>query len=937
MSNHQSSGESSPSYSSPSPKEKEKGGSALSSPIHTLRKKGIIPKQGIRQSIEELISALTDLKDGHSNSNKDINNNQQESTTTSTTNISTPTPRSPTTSSVPTNIFASNNNNTNNNNNCNRVERASSGGAGGGGSGFIGGVVGGTSPTQRITMTNRSPSSTVVVMSQQKSLAKFYFLAQQIEYVPHSNRHIVITSPIEQDPMLPVETFSSFLKVQWTTCWTVHLVPTTTCLEVLKYISQKTSREVCHLKLADSEGVIMDHDFLLITHRCKRFVVFEDIEIDQQQQQQQDNTTSSGCSSTSSSLPSSPTISTSTSDSHSPNNIRKQAPAPPPRSPSTYNPLLVHTELISEPTGTTPTTPSSTNTTPLISGGKSTGPPLSLSNGGSGGSNTASFLSNLILNGGVGGGGGGGSNCGSTNNSPPVSPPSSRKNSGNTSQASSRPSSPNTQNNHHIGGSSGSPSNSSGNLLSSSSSSPYIYCKFLDRVEPCDVPPYTEKGKILDNYFAHYYKELLKYTQQRSLRYQRILEFVKEGGFDETGTRGWIQKHYDNETTFLRNKRAGMKLKDFKILTQIGKGGFGQVFLAVKKDTGDIVTLKRIKKQAYEWANQRTQVSHEKTVMMSEAGGKWITKLLYAFQDNHHLYLAMEYHCGGDFRAILNNLGMLSEEDARFYMVEMIEALNSLHSLGYIHRDIKPSNYVIDKHGHIRLIDFGLSKEGYESRNGLHRQSMTDLRRSCIEGKSSWRNTFTNRSNNGMIAYRRPIAHSAVGSPEYMAPEIVQDSGYDLSCDYWSLGCVFMEMLCGFNPFCADTPNDVFINIMQWDEILDWPLFTQDLSHEAADLLKKMLCLPHERFKSLEEFKSHPFFNMNGLTWDSILGQQVPPFVPKVDNDMDTSYFEDALNNDPASWEINEDNEKSRDPFSNLNIPFFTYRKSSALNVLMNN
>eukprot|EP01133_Synstelium_polycarpum_P015718 gene15718-18674_t len=413
------------------------------------------------------------------------------------------------------------------------------------------------------------------------------------------------------------------------------------------------------------------------------------------------------------------------------------------------------------------------------------------------------------------------------------------------------------------------------------------FLKLADSEDSSTSLPTTEKGKILDNYFSHYYQELFKYIHQRSRRYQRVREFVKQGGFDDCVGATWMAKHYDSETNYLRNKRAGMKLKDFKILTQIGKGGFGQVYLAVKKDTGDVVTLKRIKKQSYQWANQRTQVSHEKTVMMSEAGGKWITKLLYAFQDSANLYLAMEYHCGGDFRALLNNLNMFCEEDARFYMVEMIEALNSLHSLKYIHRDIKPSNFVIDRHGHIKLIDFGLSKEGIESRNGFSQQTMNDLRKSYLL-----------------------YAHSAVGSPEYMAPEIVSDEGYDLTCDYWSLGCVFMEMLCGFNPFCADTPNDVFINIIQWKEVLDWPLFTQELSSDAADILKR-----------------------NGMTWDSILAQ-TPPFIPKVENDLDTSYFEDAVNNDPASWEVPDETSSGerREPFNNLNIPFFTYRKSSALN-----
>jgi len=421
---------------------------------------------------------------------------------------------------------------------------------------------------------------------------------------------------------------------------------------------------------------------------------------------------------------------------------------------------------------------------------------------------------------------------------------------------------------------------------------------------------------------------MFKYIHNRHRRLKKVEDFIIKSELDEAGARQWLTNHYTNESNYLRNKRAGMKLKEFKILTQIGKGGFGQVFLATKKDTGDIVTLKRIKKSSYEWANQRNQVSQERDIMLSK-DCKWITKLLYSFQDSNYLYLAMEYHCGGDFRALLNNLGALSEEEARFYMVEMIEAVTSLHKMGIVHRDIKPSNFVIDKHGHIKLIDFGLSKEGIERRNGWNHQTMTALRKSCIDGTIN-RNTLNISTNGAVMAFRRPTAHSAVGSPEYMAPEIVNDEGYDLTCDYWSLGCAFIEMLCGFNPFCADTPNDVFINIIRWRDVLDWDLFTQELSSEAADLLKSMLTEPSSRLgvNGIDDFKNHPFFNQ--YNWDDIL-EQSPPFVPKVESDIDTSYFEDAVNNDSSTWEIDDESSNDKRSFSNLNIPFFTYRKSSAL------
>ncbi|GAM19240.1 hypothetical protein SAMD00019534_024150 [Acytostelium subglobosum LB1] len=753
------------------------------------------------------------------------------------------------------------------------------------------------------TSPQSSNRSSISIMHPQKSLAKVYLLAQQIDYV-HSGASITVRPLTPHNPLLPVETFSSILSVQWTTCWTIPLNQSTTSLDILKYISQKANREVKFLQLADSEGKVLDHDYLLISHHGgRKFVVFEDINIESISGGHHNGSGSGNGGHNSRGVtgePSSPLIVSHHVDDHqhhhhaggakastSPNGLRKLPPAPPPRSPSSF----VHNNFNNN---------INININHHNDDPNDNYKPTSLAPGLFHGGGQQH---NQLLPG-----------TDSRDKSPTTSPGSSRKNSREKDPPVAPPIIPPT-----------------------TTTSSYSYCKFLDNVQVApNNPPTTERGKILDNYFNHYYQELFKYIHQRSRRYQRVVEFVKESKLDDNAAHAWMSKHYDNESNFLRNKRAGMKLDEFKILTQIGRGGFGQVFLAIKRDTGQVVTLKRIRKQAYQWANQRFQVSQEKTVM-SEGSGRWITRLLYAFQDPNYLYLAMEYHCGGDFRTLLNNLGMLNEDDARFYMAEMIEALHSLHVLKLIHRDIKPSNFVIDRHGHIKLIDFGLSKEGIECRNGLNQKSMSDFRKSCLDGSIYTSRLTLNSSRGGtggVVAYRRPVAHSAVGSPEYMAPEILADEGYNQSCDYWSLGCVFIEMLCGFNPFCADTPSEVFLNIMQYREVLDWPLFTQDLSPEAADILKRMLCESPKRMSRLEDFKAHPFFNVNGLTWDSILEQKAP-FKPKVESDIDTSYFEEAVNNDPSAWDDPADEtDRPRDPFLNLNIPFFTYRKSTALPLL---
>ncbi|EGG13372.1 putative protein serine/threonine kinase [Cavenderia fasciculata] len=410
-----------------------------------------------------------------------------------------------------------------------------------------------------------------------------------------------------------------------------------------------------------------------------------------------------------------------------------------------------------------------------------------------------------------------------------------------------------------------------------------------------------ERIKILDNYFNHYYRELENYLIQRSKRMETLKQVLLESGIRESSI-AWgrcVKEHLTKETTYLRSKRARIGPSDFQKLTAIGKGGFGKVYLARKKDGNEIVTLKVIRKNSYHRANQMTSVSKEKAVMMIPHTHKeetqWITRLLYSFHDSQYLYLAMEYHCGGDFRALLNNLTRLEDDIASFYMAEMVLAIQSLHKLGYIHRDIKPSNFVVDKNGHLKLIDFGLSKEGFISRNSKY--------------QNTWRNLLNNKENDNsqnqltsIVArskdkdkkreqkHEHKVTYSKVGSPEYMAPEMLTGKGYDMTYDYWSLGVVFFEMLFGETPFGGDTPEEVFKNIMDWKTILDWNYLSDLVSSNALDLLKVLLCDPEKRTTG-DDLKKHIYFE--GLDWDNV-HKIVPPFVPQVQNELDTSYFEGA-------------------------------------------
>ncbi|KAG0228495.1 hypothetical protein BGW42_002119 [Actinomortierella wolfii] len=159
----------------------------------------------------------------------------------------------------------------------------------------------------------------------------------------------------------------------------------------------------------------------------------------------------------------------------------------------------------------------------------------------------------------------------------------------------------------------------------------------------------------------------------------------------------------------LRQRRKRTRAFQFQILTQVGQGGFGQVFLAQKTDTQELCALKRMPKRHLYWQNEVQHILTERDVLTTTSS-EWHVKLLYAFQDPVYVYLAMEFVPGGDVRTMLTARGVLTEQDSKIYIAEMMMAIDALHQQGYIHRDLKPENFLIDRHGHIKLTDFGLSK-----------------------------------------------------------------------------------------------------------------------------------------------------------------------------------------------------------------------------------
>ena len=203
--------------------------------------------------------------------------------------------------------------------------------------------------------------------------------------------------------------------------------------------------------------------------------------------------------------------------------------------------------------------------------------------------------------------------------------------------------------------------------------------------------------------FLNHYFDSLRYLNERRARLASFEESLQKSGstaLEETlaalslgdkrkDASAARYAHFKAETELLAQRRTKLRLTQFHIVTQVGQGGYGEVYLARKRDTGELCALKRLRKRVLVKMDEVRHVLTERDILTATRT-TWLVRLLYAFQDPEYVYLAMEYVPGGDFRTLLNNSGVLREEHARFYISEMFVSVNELHKLGYIHRDLKP-------------------------------------------------------------------------------------------------------------------------------------------------------------------------------------------------------------------------------------------------------
>ena len=331
---------------------------------------------------------------------------------------------------------------------------------------------------------------------------------------------------------------------------------------------------------------------------------------------------------------------------------------------------------------------------------------------------------------------------------------------------------------------------------------------------------------------------------------------------------------YNQEVIKYRKSREKQSIRDYESLAIIGRGAFGEVHVCREKKTGKIYAIKKIKKYILIIKNQIRHVLNEQ-IIMSKASSPWIVELKASFQEDEYLYLVMEYLPGGDLMNLLIQKDILTEKEAKFYISELILAIESIHNLDCIHRDIKPDNILIDKNGHIKLSDFGLAKISdklYEKEDEKYKNFLKNK---------------NNEKNNKMTHNKN---FSCVGTAYYVAPEVLKKKGYDKDIDWWSVGIIFFEMLVGYAPFCSKETTEVCYKVLNWKDYLKIPSKIK-ISDEAKDLIFKMINNSDNRLgkNGSEEIKKHPFFK--DVDWNIIRNSKAP-FIPEIKNEYDTKYFE---------------------------------------------
>ena len=351
----------------------------------------------------------------------------------------------------------------------------------------------------------------------------------------------------------------------------------------------------------------------------------------------------------------------------------------------------------------------------------------------------------------------------------------------------------------------------------------------------------------------------------------------------------------DNNEETEQTLNIKVTYNDFKPLKLLGRGSFGEVLLVRLKATNKVYAMKILDKKVIKMKKQQNHTKTERDLMV-KINSPFVVNIKSAFQDMNNLYLVSEFMQGGDmfFHMHDGQIVIFSNDKTKFYMIELVLALESLHKNNMVYRDLKPENILLDSKGHVKLTDFGLSK--------------------ILEDEDD-------------------KAFTLCGTPQYLAPEVLLRQGYDKCVDWWSLGCVMYEMLMGRLPFAIK--RGVKLSMKIYEKNLD---FNKRISNAAKDLVQKLLVTnPKERLgngpNGTEDVKNHPFFE--GVDWDLAMDKKLkPPFIPKLKNDTDLRYFDILFTDEPIGGPKRKNTNRDRELSNEYNG--FTYMAESVSKELTN-
>lgn len=323
-----------------------------------------------------------------------------------------------------------------------------------------------------------------------------------------------------------------------------------------------------------------------------------------------------------------------------------------------------------------------------------------------------------------------------------------------------------------------------------------------------------------------------------------------------------MQKWIDAINTIKLNQK-NLSINDFNIISTLGRGYFGKVLLCEHKETHDIYAIKAIKKQMLVDEEKVDSIFVERNVL-KDCTHPFIVTIYFAFQSSKKFYIGLEYVPGGALFRFLQIGREMNVDEVRFYVAEVALALEYLHSKGIVYRDLKLENVLLCADGHVKLTDFGLSKELMDANGNVEPTS-----------------TFC-------------------GTNEYLPPEMIEEHSYGLEIDWWTLGIFTYEFIYSKTPFYNKNLKKMYNNILTKQ-----PKFPKGTDEVVKNFILSLLRKDPEERATFDDIVSDPFFE--NINWDDVYNKKlIPPYLPRAKTgrrgtNAGEKYRKDRLDSDAPS------------------------------------